>query len=77
MIGIFYFINYKAKNKQTYLKFILLISFLVFSAVLISKTNDDLSYYHLPFTKYLTEQKIIFGMGHLSHGYNLLSSLFF
>ena len=59
------------------MKYIILISILVFSAVLISKTNDDFSYYHLPFTKYLTEQKIIFGMGHLSHGYNLLSSLFF
>ena len=47
------------------------------SALLISKTNDDFSYYHLPFTKYLTEHKIIFGMGHLNHGYNLLSSLFF
>jgi hypothetical protein len=77
IIGLIYFIFYKAQNKKTYLKFIVLISFIVFSAVLISKTNDDLSYYHLPFTKYLTEQKIIFGMGHLSHGYNLLSSLFF
>ena len=27
--------------------------------------------------KYLTEQKVVFGMGHLNHGYNLLSSLFF
>lgn len=77
IIGLIYFIFYKAQNKKTYLKFIVLISFIVFSAVLISKTNDDLSYYHLPFTKYLTEQKVIFGMGHLSHGYNLLSSLFF
>ena len=77
IIGIVFFIIYKAENKKKYLKYIILISILVFSAVLISKTNDDLSYYHLSFTKYLTEQKIIFGMGHLSHGYNLLSSLFF
>ncbi len=47
------------------------------SALLISKTHDDFSYYHLPFTKYLTEQKIIFGMGNLGHGYKLISSLFF
>ena len=77
IIGMILFISYKAQNKQSYLRSILLISFVIFSAVLISKTNDDLSYYHLPFTKYLTEQKIIFGIGHLSHGYNLLSSLFF
>ena len=75
--GIIFFIFYKGQNKKAYSKFIILISIIIFSAVLISKTNDDLSYYHLPFTKYLTEQKIIFGMGHLSHGYNLLSSLFF
>ena len=77
IIGVIIFIIYRAENKVDYLKYIILISILVFSAVLISKTNDDFSYYHLPFTKYLTEQKIIFGMGHLSHGYNLLSSLFF
>ena len=77
IIGVVFFTYSKAVNKQQYLKFIILISLVVFSAVLISKTNDDFSYYHLPFTKYLTEQKVIFGMGHLSHGYNLLSSLFF
>ena len=55
----------------------MLISLITFSALLISKTHDDFSYYHLPFTKYLTEHKIIFGMGHLNHGYNLLSSIFF
>ncbi len=75
--GIFYLIFVKTKDKKKYLKFIVLISLAIFSLLLISKTNDDLPYYHLPFTKYLTEQKIIFGMGHLNHGYNLLSSLFF
>ena len=76
-IGILSFIFFRVKNKLNYLRTIFLISIFVFSALLISKTHDDFSYYHLPFTKYLTEQKIIFGMGHLNHGYNLLSSLFF
>ena len=44
---------------------------------MISKTHDDFSYYHLPFTKYLTEHKIIFGMSNIGHGYKLISSLFF
>ena len=57
--------------------FLFIISIFVFSALLISKAHDDFSYYHLSFTKYLTENKIIFGLGHLNHGYNLLSSLFF
>lgn len=77
LIGVILFIFISASNKKKFLNFIIIISILSFIAVLISKTHDDFSYYHFPFTKYLTEQKIIFGMGHLNHGYNLLSSLFF
>ncbi len=76
-IGLLSLLFLKSKEKKLYLKYIFIISLFTFSALLISKTNDDFSYYHLPFTKYLTEHKIIFGMGHLNHGYNLLSSLFF
>lgn len=76
-LGILLLFFTKADNKLKYLKFITLISITVFSALLISKTHDDFSYYHLPFTKYLTEHNIIFGMGNLNHGYNYVSSLFF
>tara|TARA_B110000483_G_C18192398_1_gene541509 strand:- start:470 stop:2152 length:1683 start_codon:yes stop_codon:yes gene_type:complete len=75
--GFFYlFFNFNQKDRN-YLKYIFYISLFTVSALMISKTNDDFSYYHFPFTKYLTEQKIIFGMGNLNHGFNLLSSLFF
>ena len=75
--GFFYlFFNYNKKDRN-YLKYIFYISLFTASALIISKTNDDFSYYHFPFTKYLTEQKIIFGMGNLNLGFNLLSSLFF
>ena len=77
IFGIFYFLTIKIKNKKEFSKIIFFISIIVFSALLISKTHDDFSYYHFPFTKYLTENKIIFGMGNINHGYNLLSSLFF
>ena len=77
LIGIILFIFLKIKNKKDYLKVIFLISIFTFSALLISKTHDDFSYYHFTFTKYLTEQKVIFGMGIIGHGYKLLSSLFF
>ncbi len=76
-IGILFFIFLNAKNKKNFLKIIFIISFFVISALLISKTHDDFSYYHLPFTKYLTEHKVIFGLGNLGHGYNFVSSLFF
>ena len=75
--GVLSFIFLKVENKKKYLKIIFLISIFTISALLISKTHDDFSYYHLPFTKYLTEQKVIFGMGNLLHGYKLISSLFF
>ena len=77
IIGVLLFIFLKIKNKKDYSKSIFLISLFVLSALLISKTHDDFSYYHLPFTKYLTENKVIFGMGNLGHGYKLISSIFF
>ncbi len=77
LFGIIFFLFSKFEKKKIFIKNIFLISVFLMTLLLISKTNDDLSYYHLPFTKYLTENKIIFGMGHLNHGYNLLSSLFF
>jgi len=54
LFGISFFVYFKVRNKRDYLKTILLISFFTFSALLISKTHDDFSYYHLPFTRYLT-----------------------
>tara|TARA_B100000900_G_scaffold416242_1_gene450477 strand:+ start:164 stop:1849 length:1686 start_codon:yes stop_codon:yes gene_type:complete len=75
-LGIIFLFLFKNK-KKIYLKQIFYISIFVISALIISKTHDDFSYYHLPFTKYLTEHKVIFGMGNLNHGYKFLSSLFF
>ena len=76
-LGVLFFIFFKSKKKKNYIIIISTISVALFSILLISKTHDDFSYYHLPFTKYLTEHKIIFGMSNLGHGYKLLSSIFF
>ncbi len=75
--GVMFFLFIQFEDKKEYLKTIFLISFFILSALIISKTHDDFSYYHLPFTKYLTEHKVIFGMGNLSHGFKLISSMFF
>ncbi|MBD1153416.1 hypothetical protein IDG80_02110 [Pelagibacterales bacterium SAG-MED24] len=77
IVGVLFFVFLKVKNKKDYLRIIFLISLFTISALLISKTHDDFSYYHLPFTKYLTEHKVIFGMSNLGHGFNFVSSLFF
>jgi len=71
-LGILFFIFLKAENKNQFLKIIFLISFFIISALLISKTHDDFPYYHLPFTRYLTEHKVIFGIGNLQHGFKLI-----
>ena len=73
--GLFLFFKNFYFNKN--LRYIFLISFFLLSALFISKTNEDFPYYHLPYTMYLVENKIIFGMGNLVHGYNYFSSLFF
>ena len=77
LIGILSLVLIRFKGKKKYLKNIFFISLFTISALLISKTHDDFPYYHLPFTRYLAEQKIIFGMGLMSHGYKLISSLFY
>ena len=68
--GIIYFFSSNFKQNKKFYKHIFYISIFMFSILLISKTHDDFSYYHLPFTKFLTENNIIFGMGHLNLGYN-------
>ncbi len=77
LIGFLYFCFNNLKKNKKYLKNIFFISIFCISILLISKTHDDFSYYHFPFTKYLTENHVIFGMGNLNLGYNFLSSLFF
>lgn len=77
IFGFLYFFFLSGFKNSRYIKYLLLISFLVLPSLFISKTHDDFSYYHFPFTKYLTEHNIIFGMGHLNLGYNLISSTFF
>ena len=76
-VGFFYFFFSAFNKNKTYYKYIFYISIFFISVLLISKTHDDFSYYHFPFTKFLTENHIVFGMGNLNLGYNFLSSLFF
>jgi len=61
---------------QKDLKFFLLIFSLLFIALLISKTNEDYPYYHLPNSLQFAQQKLQFGIGNLNHGFKHISSLF-
>ena len=53
LFGFLYFLSSSRVKNTRYIKYLLLISLIVLSSLFISKTHDDFSYYHFPFTKYL------------------------
>ncbi len=79
IIGIIFFIlNFKKKFKQKKDLIILLSTFfLLFSGLLITKNHDDFSYYHFPYTYYLTQHTLSFGIGQFGHGFRTQSSVFY
>ena len=58
------------------LKYLIIIFLLTFLCVVISKTNEDFPYYHLPNSLQFAEQKLQFGLGNLNHGFKHISSIF-
>ena len=75
MIGIFGLILVKKVIlKET--KIVIIIFTLLFISLLISKTNEDFGYYHLPNSIQFAQQKLQFGIGNLNHGFKHVSSLF-
>lgn len=78
IIGIIFFIynfNYYEFKKEN-VSFFFIFFILVFG-LLIYKTHDDFSYYHFPYTYYLTQKPLIIGIGQFNHGFRTPSSLFY
>ena len=75
---ILFFSKYKKKynSLKSYLNFILIIFGILILGLLISKSHDDFSYYHFPYTYYLTQESLIIGVGNLNHGFRTPSSIF-
>jgi len=76
IIGLFLFFYFKSEINKKELKIIILFFFTLFLGFIISKTNEDFPFYHLPLSLHLAEQKIQFGLGNLNFAYNHWSSLF-
>jgi len=74
-IGLIFFFSYSKKNYVEY-KYLIIIFSLLFLALIISKTNEDYPYYHLPNSLQFAQQKLEFGLGNLNHGFKHISSLF-
>jgi hypothetical protein len=49
---------------------------LLFIGLIMAKTNEDYSYYHLPNSLQFAQQKLQFGLGNINHGFKHISSLF-
>lgn len=76
ILGLFFFIIKINKNKNEILVtasvfFVLLIGIILF------KTHDDFPYYHFPYSFYLTQNSILFGVGQFNHGFRTPSSIFY
>ena len=76
LLFIFYikdkFFLYKKELKKTFIIFSILIC-----GIFIFKSHDDFGYYHFPYSYYLTEQKIIIGLGQILQGFRTPSSIFY
>jgi len=80
LLGTFLFIssvrkfNFKYKNQFF---FIFVVFFLLFCGLFQFKNHDDFPYYHFPYTYYLTQQSLHFGVGQFNHGFRTPSSIFY
>ena len=76
---IFFFVNIKKKfySLKSHFNLTLIIFGILILGLLISKSHDDFSYYHFPYTYYLTQESLIIGVGNLNHGFRTPSSIFY
>ena len=68
-------INYERFKKEILLTFV--IFSLLFISLLISKNHDDFTYYHFPYTYYLTQESAAYGIGKFNYGFRTPSSIFY
>ena len=76
--GFFVIEKYKKNNiLSNYQIYIIVIFIILILGLLVSKTHDDFPYYHFPYAYYLTQEKLIIGIGNLNHGFRTPSSIFY
>lgn len=72
----FFFYFLIEKNQKSFF-FNLIIFSILFISIIIIKTHDDFPYYHFPYTYYLTQSNLSFGIGNFNHGFRTPSSIFY
>lgn len=77
IFGLILLLYFKLSPKFKFSLNLLIITFsLLFIGLIMAKTNEDYSYYHLPNSLQFAQQKLQFGLGNLNHGFKHISSLF-
>ena len=78
VIGIIFFTKFYFNNLMKIgWSYFFLIFFILLIAAFIFKAHDDFLYYHFPYSHYLTQNSLIFGMGNIDLGYRTPSSIFY
>lgn len=77
VVFFFLFIKNRIKFLNKELLNTLLIFLILSISILIFKSHDDFAYYHFPYSFYLTEQKMIIGIGQILQGFRTPSSIFY
>ena len=77
LIGIFSFFYNIKKVPKAEIKALFIIFFIIFISFPTFKSHDDFSYYHFPYSYYLTQHPHLFGLGNLNHGFRTPSSIFY
>ena len=72
----FIYFFFKKKKRDSLVK-INLFFLLLFISFIIFKSHDDFSYYHFPYTYYITQSEIVLGIGNFNHGFRTPSSIFY
>ena len=77
LILFFYLFKRKYSEYKNEIIFSFIVFGLLFCAVIQFKNHDDFSYYHFPYTYYLTQQSLYIGIGQFNHGFRTPSSIFY
>lgn len=76
IIGLIFFYLNKQDIRKDHLQILFFVFIILFSGFLITKTNEDFPYYHLPISLQFVYNNLQFGLGNLSVAYNHFSSIF-
>ena len=72
-----YLIKQKYSEYKSEIIFFFIVFIILFCALFQFKNHDDFSYYHFPYTYYLTQQSLYIGVGQFNHGFRTPSSIFY